>query len=580
MAFSAQGVAKPWQVFSTLQVFLDVQIAFMGVAVAPEKTTLQIRLYGPMRLHWNDGQAVQGLGAKQKALIAMVAKAPDMSRSRARLIADLWGRVDQRLGRSSLRQALSAMRQKMGPAFDLVFEVGPDLVGLRPEAVDLLGDASTGEFLEGMDIAEEGFEDWLRSQRSALPAEVAPPQIAPMVDTLHPRIAVLPLSGFSLPPELDGVGDYCAQELIRALSRLHLLDVISHLSSRVVGSETIDLAQIRDRLQVDYVVNGTVRVMGGRLVLNVDCHDCHSGTHLWDGRYSLPEEALFADSGGLLSEIAGEVLQTILSQPLDISRLRPLPSVATHRLLMSAISLMYSVAERPFAQAQERLVEVARRAPEHSVPRAWFAQWHLLKIYQGWSDDPKADRGLAEDHIARGLDMNPGCALTLAMDGNVKTVLNADFHAAADSFSGALMANHSSAVTCSFKSVLHTFLGEGDAAIAEAERSMVLSPCDPRRHFFDTLHSAAYLVGGSYDRAVELAEASLRVSPRHVSAQRSRIVGLDLSGRQVEARAAAQELMRLTPDMTVSSYLASHPARGTGVAEAWAEALGRSGIPA
>ncbi|MEM6390467.1 MAG: hypothetical protein AAF825_11560 [Pseudomonadota bacterium] len=547
-----------------------------------QESVLELQLYGPMRLRWRSGDEVSGLGAKQKALIAMLAQAPGLSHSRAWLIANLWGRVDQKLGRSSLRQALSAMRQKIGPEFDHVFEVGPDMVGLRADAIARLGDSSHGEFLEGIDIDEEGFEDWLREQRAILPlpAQAAPPRVLAHDESLHPRVAVLPLAGIGLGPHFESVGDFFAQELIRALSRLHLLDVISHLSSRIVGGETVDLAQIRDRLTVDYVVNGSVRMIGGRLVINVDCHDCQKGTHLWDARYSLPEEALFTTGDGILSEIAGEVLQTILSQPVETSHQRPLPSVATHRLLMSAISLMYSVAERQFGEAHARLEELARRAPTHSVPQAWFAQWHLLRIYQGWSEDPKADRLSAEDHISTGLDLNPSCALTLAMDGNVKTVLNADFSAAAESFSAARAANNSSALTSSFHSVLHTFMGDGAAAIAQAERSVVLSPCDPRRHFFDTLHSAAYLVGGDYQRAVELADASLRVSPRHVSAQRSRIVGLTLGGRLEEAQVAARDLLRLTPDITVSGYLENHPARGTGVAETWADALGRAGIPA
>jgi hypothetical protein len=38
--------------------------------------------------------------------------------------------------------------------------------------------------------------------------------------------------------------------------------------------------------------------------------------------------------------------------------------------------------------------------------------------------------------------------------------------------------------------------------------------------------------------------------------------------------------MKRAPDMTVSGYLAAHPARETGVAEIWAAALHEAGIPA
>jgi TolB-like protein len=453
-----------------------------------------------------------------------------------------------------------------------------------------------GEFLEGFDIAEEGFEDWLRAERTrpapdpgvdpaAAPAAMpvvalaphAPPQ--PQEEQLRPRVAVLPALCFGLSEQYDGLGDFVAQDLVRALGRLQLLDVISHLSSRAIAAETVDVAQVRDRLGADYLVTGAIRMIGGRFVIQIDFADCAKGLHLWDGRFSIPEAALFEQGEGIISEIAGEILRVVLAESAQAGANLPLPNVETHRLLMSAISLMYHVTERPFASAQERLFEVTRRAPGHSVPQAWSAQWYLLKIYQGWSEDPLKDRSIAEDHINRGLDMNPACALTLAMDGNVKTVLNSDFAAATESFASSLAVNQSSAVANTFKSVLHTFQGQGAEAVTHAERSMILSPCDPRKHFFDALHAAAFLVSGDYQRAVDLASSSLDVSPRHISAHRSKIVGLSLGGQDDQARRAAQDLMRITPSMTVTDYLQNHPAKGTGVAAIWADALLRAGVP-
>ncbi|MFW5654640.1 MAG: hypothetical protein ACOCYW_03205 [Roseicyclus sp.] len=547
-----------------------------------DRHVLEISLHGPMRLRWSSGAEVAGLGAKQMALIAMLTRGAGMSRSRAWLVANLWGRVDQRLGRSSLRQALSAMRQRLGDDFDRVFDLRADIVSLRAEAIRLIGGPEDGDFLEGLDLAEEGFEDWLRDQRlSPPPAQARGPGAPSPGATIspHPRIAVLPVAGFCLPREIEGMGDFFAQELIRALSRLHLLDVISHLSSRSVAAENVDLALIRERLSVDYVVSGTLRMAGGRPLLTIDCHDCEHGTHLWDGRFSIPADAQFDREEGLVAEVAGEILRSILTRPAHLGAHRPLPDVATHRLLMSGISLTYSVGRRQFAQAHDILTELARRAPTHSVPQAWFAQWRLLKIYQGWSEDPAADRRLAEAHILRGLDLNPSCALTLAMEGNVRTVLQADFAAAAESFAAAQAVNASSALASTLRSVLHTFLGDGATAVSLAERSMTLSPCDPRSHFFNALHAAAYLVNRDYERAVDLAEASLRLSPHHISALRSKIIGLSLAGERDAARAAAADLMRIAPGTSVAGYLAQHPAKQTGVAEIWADALGRAGVP-
>ena len=543
-----------------------------------------ISLYGPIRISWSDTGRIRGLGAKHLALIALLAASPNMLRTRTWLIDKLWGRSDQRLGRSSLRQALTTIRQTLGHRFDDLFLVEADQIGLNTELVEIEGGPELGEFLEGFDIAEEGFEDWLREQRLSAP-DVRPAKPLPRKEAaateeeVMPVLAVLPFTFYGEGGAWDGLGDFFAQEITRMLSRSQLINLISHLSSRKIDAREIDLEEIRGKLNTNFVVAGSIRDVGGRLMVHVDCLDSTSGAQLWTERFLVPEGAVFDPNSGLVAEVAAEIIRTLLMSAAELSAGRPLPDLPAHRLLMSAVSLMYRISELEFKAANDRLRELEDRAPLHSVPQAWAAQWRLLRIYQGWSDDPAADRAEANAHLKKGLDLNPSCSLCLAMDGNVKTVLESDFQAAAQRFASAIAANHNSALTCTFKSVLHTFKGEAEDAVQMAERSMLLSPLDPRKHFFDALHASAFLVGGRYDEAVALADASLKLSPHHISAHRSKVVGLSLAERTDEAREAAADLLRLVPDMTISEYLKNHPARDTGVAEFFANAMGDAGIP-
>ncbi len=543
---------------------------------------LKITLYGPVTLAWSDEGRIIGLGAKHLAIIAILAASPNMVRTRAWIVDKFWSRVDQRLGRSSLRQALTTIRQKLGERFDDVFFVEADRIGLKLENIQLEGDPSQGDFLEGLDISEEGFEDWLRDQRLSeapvFPGKEKHDDPVPVVE-VRPIVAVLPFVLYGESSQWDGLGDFFAQEVTRMLSKSQLMNLISHLSSRKIDARVVDLADIRSKLDADFVVAGSIRNLGGRLMLHVDCLDSDTGEQIWTERFLVPVEAVFDQDCGLVSEVAAEIVRVLLVNASDFTATRPLPDLPAHRLLMSAISLMYRISEKQFFAAEDRLAELMVRAPNHSVPLAWSAQWHLLRIYQGWSDDPNQDRIIANDRLSRGLDLNPSCPLSLAMDGNVKTVLEADFSSARDRFASAMAVNGNSALTCTFKGVLHTFQGESKDAIAMAERSMLLSPLDPRKHFFDALHASAYLVGGEYERAVTLADASLQLSPGHLSAHRSKVVGLSLGGRSQEARKAALELLRLAPDMTLSQYRKTHPAKGTGIADFFADAMLEAGIP-
>lgn len=474
------------------------------------------------------------------------------------------------------------MRQKIGPGFETVLSIEADRISLASEAFKIRGGPELGEYLEGIDIAEEGFEDWLREMRMAAPPVASAPEPSKTLrtgDRVIPTISVLPLQIVGDDHALVGMGDFIAQEIIRTVARSHMVNVISHLSSRSFGGAQISLPDIQAALNTDFIVSGYIRLFGERLVFSIDLTDGMSGQHVWNEQFSVPMSAVFEPNAELFREIASEIIRSILSQSLDLGMFKPLPDLASHQLLMSAITLMFSVTAGPFSVARDRLNELATRVKHHSIASAWSAQWHLLNIYQGWSDDPAHSLQSAKHDLNRGLDANPNCGICLAIDGNVKTVLEADFAAAKQAFERSRSVNGNSALACSLMCVLHTFLGEGEEAMSLADRSIYLSPRDPRKHFFDALHAGACLVAQDYGRAIEFANASLDKSPNHISAHRAKIVGLMRMGKLDEARSAGQSLIQLAPATTVSGYLNNHPARHTGVALDWADALREAGIP-
>ena len=63
------------------------------------------------------------------------------------------------------------------------------------------------------------------------------------------------------------------------------------------------------------------------------------------------------------------------------------------------------------------------RWPRQSIPQAWMAKWHVLRVHQGWSDDPERDARQALQRAKRALDADPQCSLALAINGLVHTNL-------------------------------------------------------------------------------------------------------------------------------------------------------------
>jgi TolB-like protein len=569
-------------------------------AAAPRDASARqivIRLHGAFSMTWPDGTEIPVRSTKLRAMLAMLATAAEGRRTRAWLQDTLWSRSGHEHGRASLRRALADLRRLMGEDFERLFEVTNAEIRLRPEARRLVGTPADGAFLEGMDIAEEGFEDWLRSRRQAdrgdaaqadtapaLPAQArasrpAPLFVAQAPDRIQPALAILPLAAARGGDGAGTLGDMIAEELSRALSRCHMFDVISHLSCRGLDTRSVALAEIRQMLATDYVVAGTYRIAGTDVRVNADFIDARSGRIGWTREITADLRAFLHGDDTLVETLAGEIGRAVADSSVDLARTAPLDDVDTHALLISAITLMHRFSVASFSKAREQLDEVARRAPANPVVQAWRGKWHVLSAVQGWSTDLAADARAGRDHCARALDLQPDCGFALCVDGFVHNNLLHDHDTAMGRYTEAIGIDPNNALAWLLKGTLHAFTDEGALAVSHTDRARALSPLDPLKFFYDSLSAAAALSNHDYDKALELANRSMRLNPRHVSTLRARTVALQLLGRVEEARHSAEDLMRADPGLTVRSYIETHPAARFAAGQDWARAMRAAGVP-
>ena len=113
-----------------------------------------------------------------------------------------------------------------------------------------------------------------------------------------------------------------------------------------------------------------------------------------------------------------------------------------------------------------------------------------------------------------------------------------------------------------------------------AERAIELSPLDPMRHYYDGLAASAALAVGSLDRAIELANRSLRVNRSHSPTLRALAIAQVELGAAEAARATALRILELEPGLTVRDYVARGPKGAETTRLRYASALREAGVPA
>ena len=302
------------------------------------------------------------------------------------------------------------------------------------------------------------------------------------------------------------------------------MNVISRLSTTTFRGRDAPLGEVSGRLNADYVLSGAYRVVGGKVVLVAELAEARSSRILWGKSVKGRVGAIVAGDDEMIDMLVAEVSSGIIARELDRARSGSLPTLESYTLLMGAIVLMHRASGRDFERAREMLDAVIERARRQAAPHAWLANWHVLRFNRGWSEDQAKEAQLALDCTKRALDADPRCSLALTVDGFVHTNLLKRLDIGQERYEQALSINPNESLAWLLKGTLHAFKGEGEQAVDGTEHALRLSPLDPLRYFYDSLAATAALSAGRHERAIELAQRSLRVNrvqPRRFGRSRS-----------------------------------------------------------
>lgn len=122
-----------------------------------------------------------------------------------------------------------------------------------------------------------------------------------------PSIAVLPFVNMSADPENEYFSDGLTEELINALTKIQGLRVVARTSSFAFKGEKIDIRDAGRRLNVDTLLEGSVRKAGDRIRITAQLINVADGYHLWSERFDRNLEDVFA----IQDEITGEIIERL-----------------------------------------------------------------------------------------------------------------------------------------------------------------------------------------------------------------------------------------------------------------------------
>src|SRR5437588_9187236 len=137
-------------------------------------------------------------------------------------------------------------------------------------------------------------------------------------DSAEKSIAVLPFNDLSSAKDHAYSGEGIAEELLGALAKVDGLRVAARRSSFWFKGKEAELSEIATKLNVDHVLEGSVRRDGNRVRITAELIDACDGFTIWSETYEREMHGIFA----LQDEITRSIVDT-LKLKLAISPSRP-----------------------------------------------------------------------------------------------------------------------------------------------------------------------------------------------------------------------------------------------------------------
>jgi adenylate cyclase len=399
---------------------------------------------------------------------------------------------------------------------------------------------------------------------------------APLALPDRPSIAVLPFANMSGDPEQEYFVDGMVEDIITGLSRIKWLFVIARNSTFVYKGHPVDVKQVGRDLGVRYVLEGSVRKLGHRVRITAQLLDATSATHVWAERYDRALDDIFALQDELTMSVVGAIEPTLQQAEIERTKRKRPDSLDAYDLYLRALPFAMTCMPEDAERALPFLEQVVAIEPDYAAAHAMIAFCHEQRYLRGGLQEETRAAALHHARAATATGADDTTALTLG--GFVVAVVAHDFTTALDAIDRALAVSPSCAFAFAFSTIVRAWHGDDAIAIEHAGAALRLNPY--AGSFWMPFVGLAYthFFSGRFEEALSATSRALQGNPRFSVPAFLQTAALARLGRDAEAAAAAQNVLKLQPNFTIASLVDSaftSPER----LEMLADALRRAGLP-
>jgi len=320
-------------------------------------------------------------------------------------------------------------------------------------------------------------------------------------------IAVLPFVDLSQAKDQEYFCDGISEEILDALAKVEGLRVVARTSSFSFKGKNADVGKIAHKLNVQNVLEGSLRREGNRIRITAQLINGRNGFHIWSDTFERELQGVFA----VQDEITRSIVDALKIKLAVAPPVRKPGSTEAYDFYLKGLYYSNKSDEENLRKSLSLFQQALDNDPNFA--RAWTG---ITKVWEQLADAyvrpleayPKVKEAASKALALDDKDAEAHCYL-----GEVKLLIDRDVAGAEAEIKRALQLDRNSATAHYFMSWLKLTQGDCDEGVNQIQEAEKLDPLSPM-----IIDSAAerYVAANRLDDAISAGKRVLQVDPNYI----------------------------------------------------------------
>jgi TolB-like protein/DNA-binding winged helix-turn-helix (wHTH) protein/tetratricopeptide (TPR) repeat protein len=368
-----------------------------------------------------------------------------------------------------------------------------------------------------------------------------------------PAIAVLPFDNLGADPKGDKFADMMTEDVITDLSHSKDFAVIARNSTEVYKGKPIDARAVGHDLSVQYVLEGSVQALPGRVRATAQLISAATNSHIWSERFEAQGDDVFAVEASITNRIATSILShdaVAANSERSLIRRKPPSQWSAYDAYQVGLEASHHMSPEFVPPAEESFAKALAIDPNFARAHLGLAWLNLLKILYGTEPAETAlPKMLTEAKTAATLDPDDGEAH--AALAQAYSLLHDTSKMESETTRALTLAPNNADILVLTSSLL-VQSGKSDLALTNINTALNLNPNYP--YWYNSTLYPALFYAGDYARSYDFAKEAAKAVDVN-----SDFLAMDAAylGKSEEAAKAKQALLAIDPEWSAERLLSN-----------------------